>query len=124
MGHDQDCRRVPGMQDTYRWMSYWSRCSIPNCSPKITTKPVQAKNEKILCKCQHAPLQASQANRPAERKYCVLDQSEESIQPSRSPWEIRYRQGPSIQVDKPGEASATTTMVATKSRYLPKGFAE
>merc|ERR1711867_44356 len=54
MGHDQDCRRVPGMQDTSRWMSYWSRCSIPNCSPKITTKPVQAKNEKILCKCQHA----------------------------------------------------------------------
>ena len=67
---------------------------------------------------KHAPLQVSQTNRTAKRKYCILDQSEESIQSSRPLWEIRHRQGPSIKVDGTGKASATAIMVATEPRYL------
>ena len=101
-------------------MQYWRGCSISDCCSEITTVLLQVKDEEILCKYQHPSLQTGATHGAAKRKHCILDKSEKSLQSSRSPWEIRHRQGSSIKMDGASTKSTAATMVATEPGYLPQ----
>ena len=52
------------------------------------------------------------------KKHCVVDKSEKLLQSSRSPWEIRHRQGSRFKMDGISTMNSAATIVTTKSGYL------
>ena len=106
------------MQYNLGRMQHQNKCSISDCCIKVTTEPLQLKDEDILCIYQHPSLQTGSTHGAAQSKNCVLDNSEKSLQSSRSPWEIRHRQGSRIKVDGIRTKSAAATMVTAEPGHL------